>query len=144
MVYGQFCEFASGISMSIPKDSENRSRVSIVTAAEGDAGQRVDNFLMRQWRDVPKSRVYRLLRKGEVRVNGKRAKPELRINAGDQIRLPPVKMEADPGTPRPPSKSLQAVIVAAVIYEDADVLVVNKPAGIAVHGGSGLNVLSEA
>lgn len=138
MVYGQFCEFASGTLMVSSSDSENRSRVSIVTAGEGDAGQRIDNFLMRQWRDIPKSRVYRLLRKGEVRVNGKRAKPELRLAAGDQVRLPPVRIEADTGAPRPPTKSLQAVIVAAIIYEDADVLVVNKPPGIAVHGGSGL------
>jgi 23S rRNA pseudouridine955/2504/2580 synthase len=127
------------ILMPTTQESEIRSRVTIVTAVEGDAGQRIDNFLMRQWRDLPKSRVYRLLRKGEVRVNGKRAKPDLRLAAGDQVRLPPIRLESPSDAPRPPSKSLQTSILAAVIYEDRDVLVVNKPAGIAVHGGSGLS-----
>jgi 23S rRNA pseudouridine955/2504/2580 synthase len=125
--------------MSTPNESQSRSQVSIVTASEGDAGQRIDNFLMRQWRDLPKSRVYRLLRKGEVRVNGKRAKPELRLAAGDLVRLPPIRIEVDAGVPRPPSKSLQSTVLGAVIFEDRDLLVVNKPAGIAVHGGSGLS-----
>jgi 23S rRNA pseudouridine955/2504/2580 synthase len=114
------------------------SKVSYVEAGEGDASQRIDNFLMRIWRQVPKSHVYRLLRKGEVRVNGKRAKPELRLKAGDKIRLPPIRLEQIEG-PLPPSRSLQSVIEASVIYEDKDILVVNKPAGIAVHGGSGLS-----
>lgn len=115
-----------------------KSKVTIVEAGEGDAGQRIDNFLLRQWREVPKSRVYRLLRKGEVRVNGKRAKPELRLAAGDRVRLPPIRLDvAD--TPRPPSHSLQSSILSSVIYEDRDLLVVNKPVGIAVHGGSGLS-----
>ena len=125
--------------MPAPPESDTRSKVTMVTAGEGDAGQRIDNFLMRQWRDVPKSRVYRLLRKGEVRVNGKRAKPEVRLVAGDQVRLPPVRIETDLKTPRPPSKSMQSTILESVIFEDRDILVVNKPAGIAVHGGSGLS-----
>ena len=114
------------------------SKVRLIEAADGDAGQRIDNFLARQWRDLPKSRIYRLLRKGEVRVNGKRVKPEQRLVAGDRVRLPPVRLDADPSQ-RPPSKSLQAIVVAAIIYEDRDLLVVNKPAGVAVHGGSGLS-----
>jgi 23S rRNA pseudouridine955/2504/2580 synthase len=120
------------------KERPSRSQVQVVEAGEGDVGQRVDNFLLRQWREIPKSHVYRLLRKGEVRVNGKRAKPELRLAAGDRIRLPPVRLDSS-DTPRPPSSSLQASILSAVIYEDAEILVVNKPAGIAVHGGSGLS-----
>jgi 23S rRNA pseudouridine955/2504/2580 synthase len=114
------------------------AKVSYVEAAAGDAGQRIDNFLMRLFRQVPKSHVYRLLRKGEVRVNGKRAKPELRLAAGDKVRLPPIRLEAAPAV-LPPSRSLQAVIQESVIHEDADFLVINKPAGIAVHGGSGLS-----
>src|SRR5712671_1367203 len=113
------------------------SKVRVVAATEADSGQRIDNFLLRQWRDVPKSRVYRLLRKGEVRVNGKRAKPDLRLTVGDRVRLPPVRLEANSEL-RPPSLSLQSLIVAAAIYEDDDILVINKPAGVAVHGGSGL------
>ncbi len=126
--------------MSSSNESEPRSKVIIVTAVEGDAGQRIDNFLMRQWRNVPKSHIYRLLRKGEVRVNGKRAKPERRLAAGDLVRLPPIRLAAESSdTPRPPSHSMQTALLAAVIYEDTEVLVVNKPAGIAVHGGSGLS-----
>ncbi|MBC7983333.1 MAG: hypothetical protein H7Y02_05690, partial [Candidatus Obscuribacterales bacterium] len=71
----------------------SHSKVSYAEATDGDAGQRVDNFLMRLWRTIPKSHVYRLLRKGEVRVNGKRAKPEQRLVAGDKVRLPPIRLE---------------------------------------------------
>jgi 23S rRNA pseudouridine955/2504/2580 synthase len=114
------------------------SKVSYLEAGEGDVNQRIDNFLMRIWRQVPKSHVYRLLRKGEVRVNGKRAKPEQRLQLHDKVRLPPIRLEQS-DAPLPPSRSLQSHIEAAVIYEDKDILVVNKPAGIAVHGGSGLS-----
>lgn len=118
------------------EDPASRPRVSHVEATEGDAGQRIDNFLMRVLKHVPKSHVYRVLRKGEVRVNGKRAKPEYRLALGDKVRIPPIKMEA--GAPQPkPSRSMQGALEAAVIHEDRDILVVNKPAGIAVHGGSG-------
>jgi len=109
-----------------------------VDATEGDAGQRVDNFLLRQFRAVPKSLVYRVLRKGEVRINGKRAKPGQRMAAGDRVRLPPIRYEA-PSDVLPPSRSLQTLIQKAVLYEDDDFLAVNKPAGVAVHGGSGLS-----
>lgn len=110
------------------------ARVSYIEATEGDAGQRIDNFLLRVLKQVPKSHVYRVLRKGEVRVNGRRAKPEYRLEEGDRIRLPPVRL--DVATPQKPSYSLQATLLAAVIHEDRDLLIVNKPAGIAVHGGS--------
>jgi len=124
---------------SVPQaNTASSGKVSYVEAGEGDAAQRIDNFLMRVWRQVPKSHIYRLLRKGEVRVNGKRAKPELRLQVGDKVRLPPIRLEQVEG-PLPPSRSLQSAIEAAVIYEDKDILVVNKPAGIAVHGGSGLS-----
>ena len=112
-------------------------RVSVVAAKAGDAGQRIDNFLLRIWRTMPKSRVYRLLRKGEVRVNGKRAKPEQRLEEGDRIRLPPVRVASSPDV-LPPSRSLQSAIGDAILYEDDSLLVIDKPAGIAVHGGSGL------
>jgi 23S rRNA pseudouridine955/2504/2580 synthase len=116
--------------------------VQYVEAGEGDAGQRLDNFLMRTLKGVPRTHVYRLLRKGEVRVNSKRAKPEQRLAAGDRIRLPPVRRpeagEAASGV-RAPSPSLQKLITDAIIYEDPDLLVVNKPAGVAVHGGSGMS-----
>src|SRR5512139_1539593 len=115
--------------------------VQYVEAGEGDAGQRLDNFLVRVLKGVPRTHVYRLLRKGEVRVNSKRAKPDQRVEAGDRIRLPPVRRPepAAEGTTRPPSPSLLKLITGAIVYEDHDLLVLNKPAGVAVHGGSGMS-----
>ena len=110
------------------------SRVHFLTVAAADAGQRLDNFLRKRYPTLPKSRIYQMLRRGEVRVNKKRAKPEQRIAAGDELRLPPL---AD--ATRPP-QDVPAFwcerIAAAVLYEDDDFLILNKPAGIAVHGGS--------
>lgn len=105
--------------------------------ATGD-GQRLDNFLLRTLAGVPKSRVYRLLRRGEVRVNGKRKGPDYRLAADDEVRLPPVRLETAAGTARLAPDRLQATVQAAIIHEDARVLVLNKPPGLAVHGGSGL------
>jgi len=113
-----------------------REPVRHVEVVDDDAGQRIDNFLLRHLKNVPRSRVYRLLRKGEVRVNGKRAKPEYRVAAGDRVRIPPVRLEAERKPPRAPD-SLIRTIRAAIVHEDAQLLVINKPAGIAVHGGSG-------
>src|SRR5512141_3028658 len=116
------------------------SGVQYVEAGEGDAGQRLDNFLIRVLKGVPRTHVYRLLRKGEVRVNSKRAKPDQRLAAGDRVRLPPIRRpEAAADGPRPASASLQKLLTDAIVYEDADLLVVNKPAGVAVHGGSGMS-----
>src|ERR1700694_2002244 len=93
---------------------------------------------MRHFKTVPRSRVYRLLRKGEVRVNRKRVDAEYRIQAGDEVRLPPVRIEAD-GQPGQPSSSLLELIERAIIFQDRHLLVIDKPAGVAVHGGSGLS-----
>jgi 23S rRNA pseudouridine955/2504/2580 synthase len=116
-------------------------QVSYVEAQEGDDGQRLDNFLMRTLGAVPRSLVYRILRTGEVRVNGRRAKPAYRLTAGDRVRLPPLQgtKQDQPDTVKAPSKSLRDFVVAAVIFEDRDLIVVNKPAGVAVHGGSGVS-----
>jgi 23S rRNA pseudouridine955/2504/2580 synthase len=108
----------------------------IITADE--AGQRIDNFLMRHFKAVPRSRVYRLLRKGEVRVNRKRVDAEYRIVAGDEVRLPPVRIDSR-DQPDRPSSSLQELIERAVIYHDEHLLVIDKPAGVAVHGGSAMS-----
>ena len=111
-----------------------------VDAGEGDAGQRLDNFLVRVLKGVPRTHIYRLLRKGEVRVNSRRAKPDQRLEAGDRVRLPPIRRpEGAAEGPRPASASLQKLLTDAIVYEDADLLVVNKPAGVAVHGGSGMS-----
>jgi 23S rRNA pseudouridine955/2504/2580 synthase len=112
--------------------------VRYVEAAAGDDGQRIDNFLARILKDVPRSLIYRILRTGEVRVNGGRAKPEHRLTVGDRVRLPPLQRKQQPEAPKP-SKALREFVGSAVIFEDRDLIVVNKPAGIAVHGGSGLS-----
>ena len=117
-------------------------QVSHVEAGEGDEGQRLDNFLLRTLGSVPRSLVYRILRTGEVRVNGRRAKPAYRLVVGDRVRLPPLKdagRKDDSEPARTPSKSLREFVAAAVVHEDRDLIVVNKPAGVAVHGGSGVS-----
>jgi 23S rRNA pseudouridine955/2504/2580 synthase len=122
----------------IPKSAVERR-----TITADEAGQRIDNFLMRHFKTVPRSRVYRLLRKGEVRVNRKRVDAEYRIAAGDEVRLPPVRIDAgdEEGrfSPGRPSTSLLELIEGSVIFQDKHVMVLDKPAGVAVHGGSGMS-----
>jgi len=115
-----------------------KSPVILRTITQEEAGQRIDNFLMRHFKSVPRSRVYRLLRKGEVRVNKKRVDAEYRMAAGDEVRLPPVRID-DSGEPGRPSSSLQELIEKSVIFQDKHLLVINKPPGVAVHGGSGMS-----
>ena len=103
-----------------------------------DAGQRLDNFLLRHLKGVPKSRVYRALKKGEVRVNKGRVKPDYRLKTGDNVRVPPVKV--DEKKKAFVGDSLQARLEKAIIFENDDLLIVNKPTGLAVHGGSGINI----
>ncbi len=105
--------------------------------ASGD-GQRIDNFLLRELRGVPRSRVYRLLRRGEVRVNRGRVKAEHRLQRGDQVRIPPLRMAEPAAQPAGLPDGLGRRLAAAVLYEDDGLLVVDKPSGLAVHGGSGL------
>lgn len=104
---------------------------------ETRAGQRLDNFLLGQLKGVPRSHVYRLLRRGEVRVNGRRAKPDQRLEAGDRVRLPPVRTA--PAAPRSAGAGFDW-LNDRVLYEDNELLVLDKPAGFAVHGGSGVTV----
>ena len=109
-------------------------RIEIITADR--AGQRLDNFLLSVLRTVPKSRVYRLIRKGEVRVNGKRAKPDAKLVGQDQVRLPPLWIEQ-----RQPSDTAKYIpILDDVLLETDHFLILNKPSGLAVHGGSGIHV----
>ena len=99
-------------------------------------GQRVDNFLRRELPGVPKGRLYRLIRRGEVRVNGGRVRAEYRLREGDELRIPPVRVDDDGP---PPPADVAAAMLDHVIYEDKRLLVVDKPTGIAVHGGSGIS-----
>src|SRR5688572_7589046 len=111
-----------------------------VRAGAVSEGQRLDNFLLRELANVPRSRVYRLLRRGEVRVNGKRKQADYRLAADDEVRLPPMRQGPgpDPASRRLPD-GLLASVRAAIVHEDARLLVLDKPAGLAVHGGSGLS-----
>ena len=105
---------------------------------ERGEGQRLDNFLGRILKDVPKTHIFRVIRKGEVRVNGKRAKPDQRLLASDIVRVPPVRT----GAAAPPRRANPAMVqglIGAIVYEDPRLLVINKPAGVAVHGGSGVS-----
>ncbi|RUO41144.1 23S rRNA pseudouridine(955/2504/2580) synthase RluC [Pseudidiomarina aestuarii] len=111
--------------------------VSWQTVEADYADQRIDNYLLAQLKGVPKSLVYRILRKGEVRVNKKRVKPEYRLQAGDLIRIPPVRVADQNPLPSANLSSVQA-LDQQVLYEDDILIVLNKPAGMAVHGGSGL------
>lgn len=104
-----------------------------------DAGQRIDNLLLRELRGVPRGRIYSMLRKGEVRVSGRRIKPHHRLEVGDEVRLPPVRTDDRPPTPSVPAE-LRRRLEAAILHEDEHLLVVDKPSGLAVHGGSGVKV----
>jgi 23S rRNA pseudouridine955/2504/2580 synthase len=112
--------------------------VRLVTVPEDRDGQRIDNFLAGQLKGVPKSLIYRIVRTGQVRVNGKRAKPDTRVCGGDEVRIPPVRAPM-PGASAPPGKTLIQRAEQAVIYEDRDFLVLDKPPGMASHGGSGVD-----
>lgn len=121
------------------KTSEQKpaARVQRVTAQE--SGQRLDNFLLRHTRGVPKTRVYRAIRKGEVRVNRGRAKPEYKVVAGDEIRIPPLS-EGIPQSAYKPSLAWERRIRDSIIHETHDFIAINKPTGLAVHGGSGVRL----
>ncbi len=108
------------------------------TVDENSDGQRLDNYLARVMRGVPKGRIYKALRKGEIRVNKGRAKADYRLKLGDQVRIPPVR-QADPRAPQPVPAHWKNTLEQAVLASFPGVLVVNKPSGLAVHGGSGLN-----
>jgi 23S rRNA pseudouridine955/2504/2580 synthase len=109
-----------------------------VTVDERGAGQRLDNFLARILKDVPRSHIFRVIRKGEVRVNGKRAKPEARLQANDIVRVPPVRLGEQAPPRRAPGPLVESV-TGAIVYQDPQLLVIDKPAGVAVHGGSGVS-----
>jgi 23S rRNA pseudouridine955/2504/2580 synthase len=111
--------------------------VRYVSIAEREAGQRVDNFLLRTLKGVPRSHVYRLLRSGQVRLNGGRIKPDRKLQAGDRLRLPPV-ITAPPSQPRRAPDELLQRVRQAICQEDENFLVLNKPPDLPVHGGSGV------
>lgn len=119
--------------------NDDKPKVQFIEIDDDFAGQRIDNFLRARLKNVPKSMVYRILRKGEVRVNKKRIKPEYKLQEGDLVRVPPVRVP-EPDQEALPSIKLDKVaeLESCIIYEDEHMLILNKPSGTAVHGGSGL------
>lgn len=125
---------------SSEKPSEhNVDAVNLITIDGDQAGQRLDNFLIARLKGVPRSKVYNVIRKGEVRVNKGRIKPEYKIKAGDVIRIPPIRT-AEAGTVAKASFQMMALLDKSILYEDDGLLVISKPPGLAVHGGSGVTL----
>ncbi|MCZ6502789.1 MAG: RluA family pseudouridine synthase [Gammaproteobacteria bacterium] len=114
----------------------NPPSVQLLEIEEDFAGQRVDNYLLKLLKGVPKSRIYRIMRRGEVRLNGKRIKPGTRLQAGDQLRIPPVRVSE---TNESRNVYLEKNVEKTILYEDEVMLIINKPVGVAVHGGSGIS-----
>jgi 23S rRNA pseudouridine955/2504/2580 synthase len=123
--------------LQMADDTVLSGQVQLVTVGENHDGQRLDNFLLGRLKGVPRTWVYRVLRKGEVRVNKGRSKPAYRLKAGDVVRIPPVRRVEKIGGP--PAQGLISRMHGSVLYEDDAILVVNKPSGLAVHGGSGVS-----
>lgn len=109
-----------------------------VTVSAEEAGQRIDNFLAARLKGVPRSRLYRILRKGEVRVNKGRTQPRYRLRDGDVVRIPPVRQGEENAAPAP-TEGVQQRLTDAILQEEKNYLVLNKPAGLPVHGGSGVD-----
>lgn len=115
------------------------AQVLMIAIDEEFAGQRLDNFLIARLKGVPKSKIYNVIRKGEVRVNKGRAKPEYKLMPGDVIRVPPIRT-AEAGTEAKASNQMMALLAKSIVYEDKGLLIINKPPGLAVHGGSGITL----
>lgn len=121
---------ATGVSTAVSTD---KPAVRRVVVDDGSAGQRLDNFLLRELKGVPKTHVYRVIRAGEVRVNKGRAQADTRLEIGDEVRIPPVRVPERAEVPAAPAREFP------VVFEDEHLLVIDKPAGVAVHGGSGVS-----
>jgi 23S rRNA pseudouridine955/2504/2580 synthase len=119
------------------KNQEIPAKVRLIEVDSDDSGQRVDNFLLGQLKGVPRSLIYRLLRTGQVRVNKGRKKPHYKLHAGDVVRIPPVIISER--SPSQASHSAKELLSNSILFEDKSLIILNKPAGMAVHGGSGIN-----
>lgn len=117
---------------------ETRAGARLVRVPEDREGQRLDNFLLGQLKGAPKSLIYKLVRSGQVRVNGGRGKPERKLAGGDEVRIPPLRLAEEGEKPMPPKGFLDAM-EASIVFEDARLLAINKPSGVASHGGSGIS-----
>ena len=111
----------------------SKARATVLEVGEESESQRLDNFLLRHLKGVPKSHVYRVVRSGEVRVNSGRVKPDYRVQIGDKVRVPPIRVSA------PNTKAPAKPFGLPIVHEDPSLLVIDKPSGVAVHGGSGVS-----
>ena len=112
------------------------NKVRFITITDANAGQRIDNFLMKEYKFLPKAAIYKLLRKGEIRVDKKRIKPVKKLVAGEEVRIAPIRDVPVPSEPRHANKRLLELIATSIVLEDDDIIIINKPTGIAVHGGT--------
>ncbi len=119
-------------------NESSKPQVRFYTAESEDSGQRIDNFLLKTLKGVPKSMIYRLLRKGEIRVNKKRTKPDYKLVDQDLIRVAPIRISEQPA-PVSTKLNIVANLESQILYEDEILIILNKPSGMAVHGGSGVN-----
>jgi len=119
-------------------DGNLASKVRKLEIDENSVGQRLDNFLISRLKGVPKTRIYRIIRKGEVRVNGKRIKPDYKLLLADIIRIPPIRVSSI--EKRIPTPELSKLIQKSILYQDEDLFIVNKPSGISVHAGTGVKI----
>lgn len=121
-----------------PKAAEAMTSVRILTVPADRAGQRLDNFLLGQLKGAPRSLIYKLVRSGQVRVNGGRAKAERKLEGGDEVRVPPVRLNEEGDKAGPPAAFMKR-LEDAIVFEDDRLLALNKPSGVASHGGSGIS-----
>ena len=115
-------------------DTTGKSKVRTRIILDIESGQRLDNFLIRELKGIPKSRIYRIIRDGQVRINGGRSRAATRLGSGDRVRIPPLRL-ADPD--RAEATSTDRWFIPEILHEDKDLLIIDKPSGIAVHGGTG-------
>jgi len=124
--------------MSDNPTNKETGHTRYLTVDENASGQRLDNYLTREMKGVPRARIYRALRKGEVRVNKGRVRADYRLEAGDLVRIPPVQLAPADGPVSIPQARFEQ-LARRIVYEDAHLIVIDKPSGLAVHGGSGLS-----
>lgn len=127
------------VAVSVVAPESLPTKVSFVRVDDDQAGQRLDNFLMARLKGVPKSKIYNIIRKGEVRVNKGRSQPDYKIAAEDEIRIPPVRM-AEKEPVAKPSNVMIKLLEQSIVFENEGLLIINKPPGLAVHGGSGVSL----
>ncbi len=139
MLLPEYNIVCSGCQPLNPKTTQ-KSGVVVVEIDTAHSGQRLDNFLVRRLAGIPRTRVYRMIRRGEVRVNGGRRKPEYKLAAGDAIRIPPLRLEQNDGTTKKrPGPALRERLQRTLLFENRHLLIIDKPAGLAVHAGSGVD-----